>query len=151
MNNYFKQISLATLIVVCLIAVLSDSCTTRCQPYYTGKLCIPVNQNFVAKYAGSFIVVADAHSNPPVPDTITITAGTQPDTLLVNDVTTPIIGTVGPNYSSFNVPAQTVIYSSVPLVIQSGSGTLAGDTLTVRLSATSGGLPVSITYTGWKE
>jgi len=113
MNNYFHRTSLATLILICLIAVLSDSCTTRCQPYYTGRGCAPVNQNF--------------------------------------DVTTPIIGTVDPNYSSFNVPAQTVIYSSVPLVIQSGYGTLVGDTLTVQLSATSGGLPVSITYTGRKE
>ena len=151
MNNYFHRTSLATLILICLIAVLSDSCTTRCQPYYTGIGCAPVNQNFAAKYAGGFVVVADAHSNPPVPDTITISVGTGPDTLLVNDVTTPIIGTVDPNYSSFNVPAQTVIYSSVPLVIQSGYGTLVGDTLTVQLSATSGGLPVSITYTGRKE
>ena len=92
MNNYFQITSFAAIIAVCLIAVMAGSCSTRCQPYYTGRLCTPVNQNFVATYAGSFIVVADAHSNPPVPDTITISAGTQPDSILINNVTSPIIG-----------------------------------------------------------
>jgi hypothetical protein len=147
MNKY----ALTGLILFCFIAVMLGSCTTKCQPYYAGRGCAPVNQNFAARYAGSFIVVADAHANPPVPDTITISAGTQPDTILVNDVTSPIIGTVNSNYTSFNVPPQTVIYSSVPLVIQSGSGTLSGDSLSVLLNATSGGLPVTITYTGLKE
>jgi hypothetical protein len=137
--------------MVCVIALLSGSCRRDCPLWYSGNSCTPVNQKFTGAYAGGNIITADGNSNPAVPDTITISAGTGPDTILINNVSSPIKGAVAADGNSFSVPSQTVAYRGVPIVIVSGTGTLAGDSLKALFSGTSGGLPFTIAYTGVRE
>ena len=146
MNKSF----LFALVIVFVIAVLSGSCRQSCVPGYSGRGCAPDNQKVTGTYIGTAIITADGHSNPPQPDTLIISAGTAPDSILINNSTSPIKGYVTGSGSGFIVASQSVIYSGVTIVI-GGSGALSGDTLTGLFTGTQGGLPFSLSYSGVRQ
>ena len=146
-----KENTLLALIIAGLITLMTISCHKHCATGYAGSQCIAVNLKYLGTYAGGNIVTADGSSNPAVPDTITISAGTGPDSLLINNIGSPIRCVVAADGNSFNVASQTVAYRGVSIVIVSGTGALTGDTLKAFFNCTDGGLPITIAFTGVRE
>ena len=143
-----KENLLLAFIIAALITLMTYSCHKHCASGYAGSQCIAVNLRYLGAYAGGNIVTADGATNPAVPDTITISAGTGPDSILINNISSPIRGVVALDGNSFSVPPQTVAYRGISIVIVSGTGSLTGDTLKALFNCTDGGLPVTIAFTG---
>lgn len=140
-----KVSAIITFIIAGLMII---SCHKHCVTGYEGCPCTAVNLRYLGTYVGGNVITADGSSNPAVPDTITISAGAGPDSILINNISSPIRGAVSSDGNSFSVPSQTVAYRGVSIVIVSGAGSLTGDTLKALFNCTDGGLPVTIAFTG---
>ena len=150
-NKQMKRKGPLAFIIAFLITLMTFSCHKHCPTGYAGSQCTAVNLRYLGTYAGGNIVTADGSANPPVPDTITISAGTGPDSILINNIGSPIRCVVASDGNSFSVASQTVAYRGVSIDIISGKGALTGDTLKAVFNCSSGGLPVTIAFTGVRE
>ena len=126
---------------------MTFSCHKHCATGYAGSHCTAVNLRYLGTYAGGNIITADGGSNPAVPDTITITTGGGPDSILINTIR----AVVASDGNSFNVASQTFPYRGTQIIIVSGTGALSGDTLKALFNCTSGGFPFTVAYTGVRE